>query len=192
MIKSNVDRVIESPGYHIKPKYDMVGLRLRRSRDGSKDTNVVLPLTSMIDMFSMLVVFLIMNFSSTGEAFYKFNNIKLPKVSNAQEIESLPLVSISKDTVTFNVERVGNNPLNMTEKDRDLPRLRMALRKVKSFKEALNPDKPFKGRVNIQADKDTAVVYVKRVMTTLIEEGWNEINFLATPSGEASSQKASQ
>ena len=49
------------------------------------------------------------------------------------------------------------------------------------MEEAIYPDRDFAGRVNLQADENTAVVYIKRVMNTLIESGWTNINFAVMP-----------
>lgn len=183
-IKGSLRRTILSPGYHISPEYDLPGLRLRMYGSQKKDTNVVLPLTSMIDMFSTLVIVLLLNFSATGEVFFVSKDMTLPEAENAQPLEGLPLISISSEGVSLDAEKVGDNPLHIEESDQNLPKLKSALQKIRILEETTHPDKPFVGKVNIQADEGTAVIYIKRVMNTLISEGWTQINFATNPAAE--------
>lgn len=176
-VKGSAQRKIRTPGYHIQPKYDLPGLRQRKQDGAKRSFDSVLPLTSMVDMFSMLVIFLILNYSTTGEAFFISHDMKLPKAINGRPLESLPLISITDQEVIFESEKVGKNPLHLERKDNNLPLLRKMLRKARALEESIHPGERFKGAVNIQADQGLAIVYVKRVMNTLISEGWTEIHF---------------
>jgi biopolymer transport protein ExbD len=180
-LKGSTPRIIETPGYHLKSKYDMPGIRDRLYSNKSKNLNPVLPLASMIDMFSVLVIFLILNFSATGEVFFVNKDIKLPEAKNSSTLEGLPLVSVSASGVSLDAEKVGDNPLSIQEQDYNMPQLRASLLRIRAMEEAIYPGKDFAGRVNLQADENTAVVYIKRVMNTLIESGWTNINFAVMP-----------
>lgn len=180
-IKGSTPRLIETPGNHLKPKYDMPAIRDRLYANKAKDLNPVLPLASMIDMFSVLVIFLILNFSATGEVYFINKDVDLPKAKNTNPLEGLPVVSVTDKTVSLDAEKVGDNPLSIQESDYNMPQLRAALQRIRAIEETIRPGKPFEGRVNLQADEKTAVVYVKRAMNTLIESGWTNINFAVQP-----------
>ncbi len=180
-VKGSIRRTILTPGYHISPKYDLPGLRLRMFSANQRSTNVVLPLTSMIDMFSTLVIVLLLNFSATGEVFFVNKDMTLPEAANAEPLEGLPLISITAEGVSLDADKVGDNPLHLEESDQNLPRLKAMLQKIRVMEETIHPDKPFQGKINIQADETTAVIYIKRVMNTLISEGWTQINFATSP-----------
>ncbi len=185
-VRGNYRRRIQKPGNHITPKYDLYFLRKRKFGEDKKEEDFQLPLTSMIDMFSMLVIFLIMNFSSTGEIFFISKGVKLPETKFAANLQSKPLLSISGDKVFLDAKNVGSNPLSLIEDDlTNMPQLKDALRRIKAFEQSVNPNKPFKGEVNVQADEKTQIVYIKRVMNTLISEGWTGINFATRSSGSA-------
>lgn len=183
-IRGSLRRTILPPGYHVGPEYDLPGLRFRMSRGAKKSYNVILPLTSMIDMFSMLVIFLILNFSSTGEVFFINKNLSLPEAKNARPLQSLPLISVTDEGVTFDAEKVGDNPLHLEERDWELPQLKALLQRIKVLEETIRPGEPFVGRVNIQTDEATRVIYVKRVMNALVSEGWLEIHFATKPAAD--------
>ena len=170
-------KTIEKPGYHLHPKWDLHGLRKRRTGGGKSGINADLPLVSMIDMFSILVIYLLMNFSATGEIFFIQKNLKLPEAKHAHQIESAPLITVTVSGITLEAEQVGENPVELRESDQNLPRLAAALRQMKQLDEATKPGQPFKGQINIQADEATPLVYIKRVMQTCILEGWTGINF---------------
>lgn len=178
-VNSSGKRLIEVPGYHLAPKYDLKYLRRKMNATGDRDFDVVLPLTSMIDMFSMLVIFLLLNFSATGEAFFINKDITLPSAQNALPIESLPLVSISDTTVSLDSEVVGSNPLTIQLQDQEMPQLSAALKRLKSLIDAQEQAGiPVKKGINLQADINTDVIYIKRVMNILISEGFGKVNFV--------------
>lgn len=179
-LKGSMTRLIKAPGYHIRPKYDLHGLRERMDKSKRKQPNFDLSLTAMIDMFSTLVVFLLLNFSSTGEAFFVSKNVKIPEARHARPLESLPVVSISKDGVSLDAQKVGDNPIAFSTKDWDMPGLSAALRNLRDLqlrfaKAGVGVES--KAQINVQADQNVEVLYIKRVMNTLIAEGFTGINF---------------
>lgn len=183
--QSSIDRVIVAPGYHISPKYDLEGFRKRVDQNDEKEYDVVLPLTSMIDMFSMLVIFLLLNFSATGEAYFVNKDIKLPEAMNAQAIESMPLVSIVGNTVSLDSAVVGSNPITVKSNNESMPALARELKRLKGLiQNQKAAGIPTKDGINFQADQTTDVVYIKRVMTVLITEGFSKINFVVRPGEE--------
>lgn len=167
-------------GYRIKPKYDLHAFRMSRSKGEGPHGAPDLPLVSLIDMFTILVIFLLMNFSATGEIFFIQKKLKLPEAKHVTPIASAPLISITSTGVTIETEKVGENPVSMQETDRDLPQLARALRDLKAQEKLERPGASFKGNVNIQADENTSLVYIKRVMQVCIREGWTGINFAVT------------
>jgi biopolymer transport protein ExbD len=171
-------RLVLPPGYNLAPKYDLKALRVRRNK-GNTNPDFNLSLTAMIDMFSTLVVFLLLNFSATGEAYFVSKNVTIPQASNARPLESLPLVSIAKEGVSIDaLGVVGTNPTVMTADDWEMPGLVAALEKIKGSQQQLVEAGILpKPEVNIQADQDLSVVYLKRVMNVLISEGFTGINF---------------
>ena len=177
-IQGTTRRLIEPPGYHITPKYDLKHFRRKTQESNEKDYDVVLPLTSMIDMFSMLVIFLLLNFSATGEAYFVNKDLKLPYAENARKIESLALISITQDTVSLDSDVVGYNPSTYTLKDAAMPGLIASLQQLKRLQSNFaSAGIKTKKQINIQADQNTPVVYIKRVMNVLIQEGFTGINF---------------
>src|SRR3954464_14637060 len=77
------------------------GKRLRHSKvfghgaHAKKATYADLLITPLVDMFVIIVLFLIANFSATGEVLNMTHDIQLPEAFNVQEIEMAPVVMVS-------------------------------------------------------------------------------------------------
>ena len=61
-----------------------------------------LNLTSMVDMLTILVVFLLQTFSASGELLTVSKNITLPEAVNFRDLEQAPIIAVSRDSVTLN------------------------------------------------------------------------------------------
>src|SRR5207253_8473724 len=58
---------------------------------------------------TILVIFLLLNFSATGEIFFIQKNLKLPEATHFKPLEGLPLITVSAAGVTLEAENVGDN-----------------------------------------------------------------------------------
>ena len=66
---------------------------------GKKSGFADLLVTPLVDMFVIIVLFLIANFSATGEVLMMSKDISLPEAKNVQDIQSAPVVTVSKTEV---------------------------------------------------------------------------------------------
>src|ERR1044072_9323873 len=73
--------------------------------------NADLLLTALIDAFSILVIFLLASFSSTGEILYMGKDMVLPKASKAETLERNPVVRIEKDAMFLEDKPVTNDTI---------------------------------------------------------------------------------
>ena len=58
-------------------------------------------------MMTMLVIFLLMSFSATGEILFVQKNIVLPDAQNWTDLERAPVIGVSKDVVTLDGSQVA-------------------------------------------------------------------------------------
>jgi biopolymer transport protein ExbD len=150
---------------------------------GRKGTNAELNVVPMVDMMTLLVIFLLQQFSSTGEVLYMQKDIKLPDAHHGQAIEIAPVVAISAEQVVVTGQKVAL----VADLDRDsgylnIPDLEERLRDEKKrweFIHQQDPDKKWDGVVNIQADKKVPFRIVKRVMYSCGVAGYFNVNFAA-------------
>lgn len=176
-------RSLTTPGYHLHPQFDLHHLRhyLHHKR---KKKSFALMLAPMVDMMSILVIYLIMNFSATGEAFFVGRNVKIPQATKGQPMESQPLVTIFKDKVVF--DALDNNSSSgvifLEDVNDGISRnLRVKLNEIKSLDQKIHVNEDRVTQVNIQADENLDMDSIKKVMKVLMEEGWTNLNFIIEP-----------
>lgn len=172
---TGADKIIK-PGYHIRPTYDLHGLRRRRTDSHRGHVATELPLTALIDMFSVLVIYLLMNFSATGEVFFMGKDVPLPKASSAAPLATGPLISIVKEKFILEAppEYEGGGPLE--DASLMLDSITSQLRTYKT--RAADKQIDAKNRINLQAGEETELGLIKRAMTAAVAAGWTNINFV--------------
>src|SRR3990167_10444148 len=89
------------------------GKRLQHSKvfshaaAGHKSTNADLNVTPLVDMFVILVLFLIANFSATGELLSMSKDIQLPEAAHTEELTLAPVVQVSQQEVIVSGVVIG-------------------------------------------------------------------------------------
>lgn len=155
-------------------------------------------ITPLVDMFVIIVLFLIANFSATGEVLMISKDIQLPEAVNVKEVEMVPVVMVSNDQVSVSGTLIGRVEDLEREDYLNIPTLEEKLREMKKQYEdlhALAKDQAgaFKGDVNIQANKEVKFKIIKRIMFSCATAGYTNINFavLQKASGAVGEKSAS-
>lgn len=170
------------------------GKRLEHSKvfghgaHGKKGTFADLLITPLVDMFVIIVLFLIANFSATGEVLMMTKDIELPEAVNVKEVEMHPVVMVSNEQVSISGTIVGRVEDLVKDEYLNIPALEEKLRDMKKQYEDLHSmagaaDGGFKGDVNIQANKEVEFKIIKRVMFSCATAGYNNINFAVLTKG---------
>ncbi|ATB29138.1 ExbD/TolR family protein [Melittangium boletus] len=157
---------------------------------GHKSGNADVLITPLVDMFVIIVLFLIANFSATGEVLMMTKDIQLPEAVNVKEVEMNPVVMVSGEEVSISGNVVGRVQDLVKEEYLNIPALEEKLRDMKKQFEDLHAmadgnTNAFKGDVNIQAHKEVEFAIIKRVMFSCASAGYNNINFATLQKGEA-------
>ena len=162
------------------------GARLQKSRIFGKGgvhrrvTYADLLITPLVDMFVIIVIFLLQNFSATGEILFMSKDIALPEAINGLEIDRAPVVQISNDSVMLEGEQIALVADLARDEYWNIPALEEKLRDLKKRYEALHQADPsggFKGDINIQAHNTVEFRTIKRVMYSCNQAGYANINF---------------
>ena len=90
---------IVTPGKRPAKRFEKSKILGGKMGRGHKSLNAELNVVPMVDMMTMLVIFLLQQFSSTGEVMYMQKDIKLPDAQHGQMIEVAPVVAISAQQV---------------------------------------------------------------------------------------------
>ena len=188
----------------IKVPGKRVGKRLEHSKvfghgHAHKITqNADLNITPLVDMFVVIVLFLIANFSATGDILMMSKDIILPEAANVQDVQLVPVVMVSMDQVSVSGTVIGRVEDLTREEYLNIPALEEKLRDMKKQYEDLHSyakdaEGGFKGDINIQAHKEVQFKIIKRVMFSCASAGYNNINFATMqlgsnkPGGETAS-----
>ena len=177
---------IKTPGKRPANRFMKSKLMSGKFMKGKKSGNAELQLTSMVDMFTLLVIFLLANFSASGDVLFMSKDIQLPTASHGTELERAPVVAITDNFIGLegqkivDVDQIAHDEiLNIQQLEDNL----RDLKKREEFVHQLDKDHQFAGKVNIQADKKTHFKILKRVMYSCAMAGYNQINF-ATLAGK--------
>jgi biopolymer transport protein ExbD len=178
---------IVTPGKRPAKRFERSKVLGGKISGGKKATNAELNVVPMVDMMTMLVIFLLQQFSSTGEVLYMQKDIKLPDARHGQMIEIAPVIAVSSQQIVVTGVKVADIP----DLDRDsgylnIPALEERLRDEKKrweFIHKSDPQAKWDGVVNIQADKAVAFRIVKRVMYSCGVAGYFNINFATLDAG---------
>ncbi len=177
------------------------GLRTKRNRPiskGARSVVAMLSMTALVDMFTVLAVFLLQNYQTTGEVLEINDKVILPKASAVKEIKAATVVTISKTSIQVNKETVAafqgvkeqedwmilplKQKLQDAFKELDSHRRVVGFGAIKqavdSAKEkSVKQEKEDDTRVTVQADKGIDFLTLKKVMYTVTESGASQINF---------------
>lgn len=177
-------------------------------RKGKRDVTALLSLTAMVDMFTVLVIFLLQNYNATGEILYIPKEVVLPKASSVRELKPAHVVTISSKEILLDKDVVASFEEIKGQEDWLILRLKdqlaVALLRSKTEQESKlqnkirdvveqtrgdgSDDPNAWSKVTIQADKDVDFLTIKKVLYTVTEAGAGEINFAVnkTPQEPAS------
>jgi biopolymer transport protein ExbD len=171
--------------------------KMLKKKKGKREVAAVLQLTAMVDMFTVLVVFLLQNYNVTGQVLYIPKEVVLPKAEQIKELKPAVVVTISAKEVLLDktvvitgdqlkaqeswmIESLHKGILEALAKSKDeyerslQKKLQSAVEAARGESEA---DKTPWNKVTIQADKGIDFLTVKKVMYTVSEAGAGEINF---------------
>lgn len=181
--------------------------RLLSRRGSKRGITAELDLTAMVDMFTVLVVFLLQNFNATGEVIFIPKEVTLPKAESTKELTPATVVTISNKEILIGDRAILSFEEVKNQVDWNIPKLqeevKFALEKAKIEQETKlqnqvkNAVDKIKGqevedrswsKVTIQADKGIDFLTIKKVLSTVTEAGAGEISFAVTKVSEAAAQ----
>jgi len=166
---------IKKPGKHAFAPWLKESKIFKKHKKHSGAADVLL--TPLIDMFVLLVVFLIMNFSATGELVALSKDIKLPAAVTVKELERAPIIQISALTIAVEGFKVGDSDEILKDPDLRVPQLTDKLQEMRKVDEMMHPGQPFKGQIIINCDKDVDFKLVRKVMMASAEAGYASFNY---------------
>ena len=168
-----------------------------KRRGNKRSVTAILSLTAMVDMFTVLAVFLLQNYNTTGEILYIPKEVTLPKANRVIDLKPSLVITVSPKELLIDKTRIASFDEIKESKSWVIPSLRdqarIYLEKAKAEQEAKLQSKLEKvvnktlgdesvdlnawKKVTIQADKSIDFLTLKKIMYSIYEAGGGPINF---------------
>jgi biopolymer transport protein ExbD len=165
---------------------------------GKRNAVVALNMTAMVDMFTVLCVFLLQNYATTNQVLPMPEKVDLPVAHEVKELKPSNVVVVSQDGIVLNNIKVAEFRTVKEQEDWTIKtlqdtlqqsiqegeskkrslgnQLRDAVNEAKQTAKPADTTDDFR-KLTIQADKTVDFLTIKKVMFTVTEAGIAEINF---------------
>jgi biopolymer transport protein ExbD len=152
---------------------------------GAKPVDIAIPLVPFIDFLIVLVVFLLISFSASGELLAQKANLKMPKAANVVDIEISPVIAVDPVVITLDGRRMADTAtLAADPKVERIEQLIQDLETLKRNWSILHPQEPFPGQVIMQADVSIDYRVIKKLMFSTAQAGYANVSFAVNRSGD--------
>jgi len=143
-----------------------------------RTTHFTLKLTSMIDMFTILLVFLLKNFSAEGQIMSVAPDLRLPESTAQKAPERASIIAVTNDFVLLDGERIAKINDVVASDKLLIPELMSELQKKRQLSEKIgqiHSQMAFTGKISIQGDRELPYLVIKKIMFTCGQVGFNEM-----------------
>ncbi len=170
---------------------------------GGRATNIALNLTPFVDMMTILVTFLLMVFSSSGELLQAQKGLELPMAESHDTLQQAPVIIVTKSEITYQGQLVATTESVLRDDsptfkiDALFERLDAASKKIKedvglgklpkdlakACEDAKQNIRPQPGHVCpdglaiLQADESTDVRLINKIVNTAKAAGFDNLLF---------------
>jgi biopolymer transport protein ExbD len=138
-----------------------------------------LSLTSMVDMFSLLVIFLLQTFSTSPELLVVNRDVSLPSAMTGRELKDAPVLALAREQVYLDQKPVGT-PESLLKNPEPLMK---KLAELREQWQRSHPGQAFGGEINLQAHRDISSAIVSRFMAMLPSQHYGSIHLAVIAEG---------
>jgi len=127
-------------------------------------------LTPLVDMFTILLIFLLMSYSTGGQLMYMAQNVLMPESLSREQLEPAVEVAVATDRIYVDGEMIIDDLTEWyTEKKLIMPvlyeNLKLKALRFKRMEEEV-PLFHFAGKITVQADRAIPFHVLKKVLYT--------------------------
>ena len=158
-----MDKIIDNLSPLDNSLVDRKKANFKRSK---KSLAAKLMLTSLIDAFSILVIYLLVNFSTTGEILYLSKGMELPAAAKTDVLKRNTVVKIEKDKIFIEEREI---------KVSQLAKILLELRKDKKTDD--EDEEGVENSLTIQADRRQEFKLLSPVIAAGGVAGFSDIHF---------------
>lgn len=144
-----------------------------------KTASASVKLTSLLDMMTILLVFLLKNFSAEGQIMIATRDLRLPESTAQKQPRVSSVVAITQDFILLDGKPLAKIPEVVADKNLIILPLFEELKQLRALTEGiaeLSADiKGFTGDISIQGDKEIPFELLKRIMFTCGQTGFTNM-----------------
>ncbi len=149
-----------------------VNMRKSNARKTKKQLAAKLMLTSLIDAFSILVIYLLFNFSTNSEILYIGKGMILPAAQKTEVLSRNIVVKVQEDKIF-----VEDKEVTMANLTRELVGLMKKRREDMQTKDGMNLEEADLEAITIQADKRVGFKLISPIIQASGHAGFSNIHF---------------
>lgn len=161
--------------------------QVRKTR-GKRELKTFKPqLTSLVDVMTILLIYLLQSFSSEGDIVTVQKDLILPESSAQKRPELNVTIAINTSYVMVENQKIVEVKQVLASDDLLIPELNEWLRKRREATELISKystTTEFKGDVTIQGDKKIRFRLLKKIMYTCGQQGYNNFSLAVRKRGE--------
>jgi biopolymer transport protein ExbD len=169
---------VDKPGRVLLKNVPLAFVNKKVTGHGRKSTNTDIPLIPFIDFLIVLVVFLLISFSASGELLAQKPNLTMPKASNVVNVDIAPVIAVDPVVVTLEGRRMADTATLAA--DPKVERIEQMIQDLETLKRnwsILHPQEPFPGQVIMQADVSIDFRVIKKLMFSASQAGYANVSF---------------
>jgi biopolymer transport protein ExbD len=170
--------MIKTPGPRLMHAVRLKFVQKRVQGGGGKAVNASLNLTSFIDFLIVVVVFLLMSFSATGEIPVD-KNTKLPSAEHTVDMVDAPIIAITGTNILVDGVAAGSTrPIEDSGRLMKIDELHNVLKNKRETWKQINPKADFPGVCVMSVDGRVSALVVKSVFQTAAFAGYPNVSFM--------------
>jgi biopolymer transport protein ExbD len=153
-------------------------MRAKRMAKHRQRLNIVpkLNLVPLIDCFTLLIFFLLINYSADVEILHSDKSIKLPASISETAPGETVVITVSATDVIVSGQRVGSIADMMANADQKFPALETELKFLASRAAPMTEKEKSEGRpITILGDRDIPYEQLKKIMATCVAADYRNI-----------------
>lgn len=154
-----------------------------KGRKNRRSTEITLKLTSMIDMFTILLVFLLKSYSAEGQIMSVAPDLRLPESTAQKAPQTTSIIAITHDFILLDGKQVTAVNQVINSNNNLIPELLNELKKLRLLSEKvgeIQADMGFTGTISIQGDRELPYLVIKKIMFTCGQIGYNDMLLAVT------------
>lgn len=158
-------------------------------KKAKKDNGFALQLTAMVDMFTIMIVFLLKSYDTSTLEVKNVDNLKLPASVTSTMPEEALLMLVSQKAIFLNDIKVAEikdgkimaKYISSNDEDYIKPLFDELNAEAKKIEEITkrNPSVKFEGKVFMQADKELNYSVLRKVLYTATMAGYGDLRLAA-------------